>query len=103
MAINRNCPIKIIKEAFTRTRQISRIGAIKRTTCKNSSTNKVTIVIPFDPRLPKISEITRRLFDLMKKDPLCAKIFEEGAQTANKRHQNFKDILCRATLLPVKL
>ena len=103
MLLNRNYPIKIIEEAFTKTRKISRIEAIKRVTYKKSSTNKVTFVIPFDPRLPKISEITRRHFDLMKKDPLCAKIFEEGAQIAYKRHQNIRDILCRATLPPVKL
>jgi hypothetical protein len=100
MLLNRNYPIKNIEESFTKTRKITRIKAIKRVTYKKSSTNKVAFVIPFDPRLPKISEITRRHFDMIK-NPFCAKIFVEGAQIAYKRHQNIRDILCRATLPPV--
>jgi hypothetical protein len=80
MLLKRNYPIKIIEEASTKTRKISRIEAIERVTYKKSSTNKVTFVIPVDPRLPKISEITRRHFDLMKKDPLCAKILKKGCK-----------------------
>ena len=38
----------------------------------------------------------------MKKDPLCAKIFEKGVQVAYKRHNNIRDILCRATLTTIK-
>ena len=103
MLLNRNYQLKIIEDAFTRTRQISRIEAIKKVTYKKSSDNKVTFVIPFDPRLPKISEITKRHFDLMKNDPLCSKIFKKGVQVAYRRHQNIRDILCRATLPPVKM
>ncbi len=53
MLLNRNYPIKIIEEAFTKTRKISRFEAIKRVTYKKSSTNKVTFVILFDPKYLK--------------------------------------------------
>ena len=91
----------IIEDAFKRARQIPRQEAIKRVTY-NRTSKKVTFVIPFDPRLPKISIIVKKHFELMKRDSQCAKIFEDGAQVAYKRHKNIRDILCRATLPPLR-
>jgi len=93
---------KVIDQAFERARKIPRQEALKKVQRQNHSEGKVTFVIPFDPRLPKISKITQNQFALMKKDPLCAKIFEKGVQVAYKRHNNIRDILCRATLTTIK-
>lgn len=101
MLLERNYKLNIIEPAFQRARLISREEAIKRVTY-NRTTNKITFVIPFDPRLPKISQITRKHFELMKKDSLCAEIFKDGVQVAYKRPQNIRDILCRATLPPLR-
>ena len=86
MLLNRNFPITIIEKAFTRTRQISIIEAIERVNYKKSSTNKVTF--PY-PRLPKISEITSRHFDLMKRPTLCQNIWRRGRNCLKKtpKHQ----------------
>ena len=92
----------IIDEAFKRARLIPRQEAIKRVTF-DRTTKKVTFVIPFDPRLPKISFIVKKHFELMKKDSQCAEIFKDGVQVAYKRHKNIRDILCRATLPPLRL
>ena len=93
---------KTIDEAFDRARKISRQEALKKVQRQNSSQGKVTFVIPFDPRLPQISKIIQNQFALMKQDPLCAKIFEKGVQVAYRRHNNIRDILCRATLATIK-
>ncbi len=92
---------KVIDQAFERARKFPRQEALKKVQRQNHSEGKVTFVIPFDPRLPKISKITQNQFALMKKDPLCAKIFEKGVQVAYKRHNNIRDILCRATLTTI--
>ena len=89
-----------IKGAFSKLAHISREDALKKVEFDRSN-NKVTFVMPFDPRLPKISSITKRHFDLMKEDPICEEIFKDGVQMAYKRSKNIKEILCRATLPPI--
>ena len=93
---------RIIDEAITRVRQIPREEAIRKVIYNQTSSQKINFTIHFDPRLPKISHIVNKHFDLMKKDSLCAKIFEKGVQIAYKRHKNIRDILCRAIVPPLK-
>jgi hypothetical protein len=97
MLITRDYKEKIINEAFQRLKNISRAEDLKRVS-SNKSTGKVTFVIPFDPRLPKISQIAQKHFNFRKQDPICNQIFEKGVQIAYKRHKNIKEILCKATL-----
>jgi hypothetical protein len=92
----------IITGAFTRLTTTNRQEALKKVSREKISNDKVTFVIPFDPRLPKISEIASRHFNLLKSDKSCEKIFKAGVQVAYKRHQNIREILCRATVPPLK-
>lgn len=102
MLQNRGYSKNVITGAFTKLTATNREEALKKVSFVKSSSDKVTFVIPFDPRLPKISEIANRHFNLLKSDKSCEKIFEAGVQVAYKRHQNIREILCRATVPPLK-
>lgn len=102
MLIHRGYSKNIISGAFTKLSATSREVALKKVFVDRSSNDKVTFVIPFDPRLPKISEIANRHFNLLKSDKSCAKIFKAGVQVAYKRHPNIKEVLCRAIVPPLK-
>jgi peptide-methionine (R)-S-oxide reductase len=102
MLVLRDYKPNIIDEAISRVKKIPRQEAIQKVIYSQPSCEKVNFAIHFDPRLPKISSIVNKHFGLMKQDSLCAKIFEKGVQIAYKRHKNIRDILCRATVPPLK-
>lgn len=102
MLLDRGYSKNIISSAISRLSATSREEALKKVFVDRSQNDKVTFVIPFDPRLPKISEIANRHFNLLKSDKSCEKIFQAGVQVAYKRHPNIKEILCRATIPPWK-
>ena len=100
MLISRDYPTRVIDNAIERIMQITREESLQRVERRNDS-GKVTFVIKFDPRLPKVSEILHKNFNVMKRDPEMRDVFEQGTQVAYKRHKNLRDTLCRATIYPI--
>ena len=85
-----------------RIRNVSREDSLRRVE-KKGSTGKMTFVLKFDPRLPKVSEILHKNFKVMNRDPELREVFQNGTQVAYKRHRNFRDILVRSSLYPLQL
>ena len=75
--------------------------ALQRVVRENVS-DKVTFIIMFDPRLPSVSQIVKKHFEVMRFDPHLNRVFESGAQVAYSRYKNINDLICRSTLYPIK-
>jgi len=101
MLLQRQYSPKVIECALERVMKIDRNEALKRVV-KSKTTDKLTFVTTFDPRLPSVSRIVRKHFDHMSSnDPYLGRVFSGGVQIAYKRNKNIRDILCRARLYPV--
>ena len=63
------------------------------------SSEKLTLVMTYDPRLPKMSAVVQKHFRTLIVDPGMKDIFQKkGMQVAYKRHRNVREFLCRARL-----
>ena len=69
---------------------------------ENNNTNKRPVfIITYDPRLPSITEIVKKHWRSMVKDPYLADVFKKSALIAYKRAQNIKDKIIRAKVPPL--
>ena len=79
--------------------KIDRKDALKKV--GNNNTNKRPVfIITYDPRLPSITEIVKKHWRSMVKDPYLADVFKKSALIAYKRAQNIKDKIIRAKVPP---
>ena len=96
MLIQRQYPEKIINEAIARSRAIPRGVALKSVT-RQSTTNRTTFVVLFDPRLPLVKPIMQKHWrSMVTQDSYLKKVFPSPPLIAYKRQQNIKDKLIRA-------
>ena len=75
---------------------ISREESLKKV--ERSTSEKLTLVVTYDPRLPKMSAVVQKHFKTLVMDPRMKKVFGEGIQVGYKRHRNISEFLCRAKL-----
>ena len=102
MLLSRQYKERIIDNAVEKIRLISRVDALKRVQ-RNKSSSKLTFVVKFDPRMPKVNRILHQNFNVMMRDPEMKDVFKSGAQVAYKRHKNLRDILCSSSLHPLNV
>ena len=59
---------------------------------------KPTMVVTHNPRLPKISSVLQKHFKTLTSDHHMSEIFGKGMQVAYKRYRNVREFVCRAKL-----
>jgi len=91
---------KVIDRAIARISGVSREAALQKVE-KTKTSDKITFVVPFDPRYPPINCIVKKHFDVMYQDPYLKRVFGDGVQVSYRRHQNLRELLCRARLYPL--
>ena len=101
MLLARGYREKIVDTAFNRVRALTREFTLKKVTKQDS--NKLTLVLTYDPRLPYIPGVLQKHAKTLKMDSQMQETFADGFQVAFKRHRNVKEFLCRARLYDVGL
>ena len=100
MLLERDYKPGIIDSAIEKARSIDRKDALKKV--ENNKTNKRPVfIVTYDPRLPSLTEIVRKHWRSMVKDPYLADVFKEPPLIAYKRAQNIKDKIIRAKVPPL--
>ena len=85
-----------ITEAFEKVKTIERKDALKRTEKKD--VQRIVLSLPYDPRLPKISNILYRFWTVMIKNPRLKRIFPQAPMICWTRPKNIREMLVKAKL-----
>ena len=100
LLLNRDYKSSLIDAAIDKARKIPRLEAIKYKPPQPTNRRPV-FVVPYDPRLPPLNEITKKHWRSMKKqDPYLSEVFPEPPLIAYKRQKNIKDYMIRAKVAP---
>ena len=100
MLLERDYKAGIIEAAIQKAKKIDRKDAIKKVETKNTNRSPV-FILTYDPRLPSVTDIVRRHWRYMVKDPYLAEVFKEPPLIAYKTAQNIKDKIIRAKVPPL--
>ena len=97
MLLEREYRPRVIEAAFKKLAGLDRTETLKKV--ENKSSEKLTLVMTYDPRLPNMSAVVQKHFKTLLMDPDMRRVFEDkGMQVAYKRHRNIREFLCRAKL-----
>ena len=100
MLLVRKYTVGIIDSAISKARSIPREQALKYKSRTKLNTRPV-FVVPWDPRLPSIPDLTRRHWRSMtRQDPYLKDVFSEPPLVAYKRQRNIRDKIIRAKIPP---
>ena len=86
-----------VSEAFEKVKAIERNVALQKTT-KNENVKRIALTLPYDPRLPNISNILYRFWKIMTKNPRLKKIFPQPPMICWTRPKNIRETLIKAKL-----
>ena len=101
MLLEREYKPRVIEAAFKKLAVLDRKATLQKV--ENKSSEKLTLVMTYDPRLPKMSAVIKKHFNALVQDPEMKSVFQEkGMQVAYKRHRNIREFLCRAKLYEQK-
>ena len=84
MLLERDYKPGIVDSEIQKARNIDRKEALKKVESKNTNRRPV-FSITYDPRLPSVTEIVRKHWRSMVKDPHLAEVFKEPPLIAYKR------------------
>ena len=101
MLLYRQYRPRVIDEAFKKIKLLDHATALQRVNRMRTS-EKLTFVIKYDPRLPSVPAIVNKHFKVMRSDPYLDRVFQGGVQVAYGRYKNLRDLLCRSRLPPVR-
>ena len=88
---------KILESAFKRTLNVERSEALKKVEKTSEKDKNSPFVITYHPKLPSISNITKKHWKVMCDDsPKLKRCFPNPPVVAYKRHKNLKDLLIRS-------
>ena len=90
---------KIIEGAFNKVRSLSRLDTLKKVS--KETTDKLTLVITYDPRLPSIPSVVHKHARTLLMDAEMRQTFSDGFQVGFKRYRNLKEFICRSKLYDV--
>ena len=97
MLLEREYRPRVIEAAFKKLAGMDRHATLKKV--ENKSSEKLTLVMTYDPRLPKMSAVVHKHFKALMVDPEMRSVFQDkGVQVAFKCHRNIREFLCRAKL-----
>ena len=99
LLVNRKYPENIINAAISKARLIPRLEALKSQKPPQPTNRRPIFVVQYDPRLPDVTDITHKQYNVMiKHNQYMKDVFPEPPLIANKRNKNIKDLLVRAKL-----
>ena len=96
MLLTRHYRLRVIEAAFQRLGDMSREEALRKVERKPSE--KMTMVVTYDPRLPNMSAVLQKHFKTLTSDQHMKEVFGKGMQVAHKRYRNIREFVCRAKL-----
>ena len=85
-----------VSEAFEKVKVIERKNALQRT--EKEVVKRIALTLPYDPRLPNISNILYRFWNVMTKNPRLKRIFPQPPMICWTRPKNIRDTLIKAKL-----
>lgn len=91
---------KVLENALTRVDLISRNEALKKVERKKN-TNRIVFATTYDPRLPSITAIVKKHYNMCKNDPDFENSFPETPIVGYRRSKNIGEYLTRAKLYPI--
>ena len=101
MLLAREYRPRVIEAAFNKLKDLDRSETLRKV--ENKSSEKLTLVMTYDPRFPKMSAVVQKHFKTLVMDPEMKQVFQDkGMQVAYKRHRNIREFLCRAKLYDLK-
>ena len=94
----------VVRSAISRAERLDRDEALEKVVREEEQTNRrVRFVVEYDPRLPQISRILKRNWEVMVDlDTRLRKSFPGPPMVCYRRPPNLRDILCRARLPPLR-
>ena len=102
MLLARDYPEGLINSAISKARAIPRDKAHKYAS-RTQLNMRPVFVVPWDPRLPSIPELTRNHWRSMTwQDPYLKDVFPEPPLIAYKRQRNIRDNIIRARVPPTQ-
>ena len=100
MLIEREYTPGIINSAISRAKAIPREKALRQVSHKDTNTRPV-FVVPFDPRMPSISDITSKHWrSMVSQDKYLKEIFPAPPLIAYSKQMNIRDRVIRAKVPP---
>ena len=97
--ISRGYRKKSIDDSFNKVKQLPRLQTLQKVV--KSSDGRLTLVIPFDKRLPNISNIMRHRWQcLVDRDPNVKDYLSKPPRLGYSRTKSVKDIVCRSKVPP---
>ena len=100
MLIEREYTPGIINSSISRAKAIPREKALRQVSHKDTNTRPV-FVVPFDPRMPSISDITSKHWrSMVSQDKYLKEIFPAPPLIAYSKQMNIRDRVIRAKVPP---
>ena len=94
--LSRGYRLNFITKAFEKVKLIDRKTALKQVEKKIVKRNILSL--PYDPRLPNISNILYRFWNVMTKNPRLKRIFSQAPMICWTRPKNIREFLVKANL-----
>ena len=87
--------------AIDRAETLERSEALKKVVRQRGDVKRPKFIIPYDPRLPNLSQILKKNWQVMlQEDQRLRPVFDRPPMLCFQRPKNLQDILCRARLPP---
>ena len=96
MLLSRNYNKNIIKNAIKNVAKLDRTEILKR--ANKPKTDRIVLAVTYHPKLPSISNIIKKHWQTMTKDPVAKEIFPKPPMMAFRQPPNLKRRLCQAKL-----
>ena len=89
LLVSRSYRPKSIDDAMNKVRKIPREEALKKV--KRKENERPVFILTYNPALPSLSQILKRNWKVMTKDPYLKKVFPEPPIVPYRRSKNLKE------------
>jgi peptide-methionine (R)-S-oxide reductase len=96
MLLSRRYNKNIIKESIEKVTKLDQMEILKR--ANKPKTDRVVLAITYHPKLPSVSNIIKKHWRTLNKDPKAKEMFPQPPMIAFKQPPNLKSKLCQARL-----
>ena len=96
MLLSRRYNKNIIENAIEKITKLVRLEILKRT--NKPKTDRVVLALTYHPKLPSISNIVKKHWRTLIRDPKAREMFPQPPMIAYKQPPNLKNKLCQARL-----
>jgi hypothetical protein len=96
MLISRRYNKNIIQDSIEKVTKLDRLEILKKT--NRPKTDRVVLAITYHPKLPSVSNIIKKHWRTLNRDPKAREMFPQPPMIAFKQPPNLKSKLCQARL-----